>query len=165
MPQVVIGVIQGYALGGGGELLLSCDMRIATKDSMFGFPEVKLNAFPCAGGTQRLLRLVGLSKAKELMLFDDPISADEALRIGLLNKVVQPEELENTVMSMATRLTELPFTAIQAIKRTVNIGLWKSMEEGMREEVEAFAQLFLTQDLKEGLSAFLEKRTPNFQHK
>ena len=164
LPQVTIACINGFALGGGGELMLSCDMRVASERSAFGFPEVKLGAFPCSGGTQRLMRVVGYSKAKELMFFGDPIDAAEALRLGLVNKVVPTDKLEETVKGMANRLAEKPFGALKAIKSSVNAGLWGTMKDGVEKEVETFGELFKTKDLIEGLQAFKEKRKPNFKN-
>lgn len=165
LPQVTIAELQGYTLGGGFELALACDLRVAAEAAALGFPEVKLGVFPCAGGTQRLLGLVGPARAKELMLFGDPIPAAEAHRLGIVNRVVPGEELRATVTAWARELADRPFPALRAIKQAVDAGAELGPAAHQAREAELFADLFTTADLREGVQAFLEKRKPTWQHR
>ena len=159
LPIPVIAAINGYALGGGNELAMSCDIRYASENAVFGQPEVGLGITPGFGGTQRLARLIGSrSKANEIILSARNIEADEALRIGLVSAVFPPEELMPQALKLAERIAKNAPIAVRASKRVLQEGLDDSLEEGLKEEVKAFSHCFTTQDQKEGMSAFLEKR-------
>jgi len=164
-PKPTIASVHGLALGGGCELALACDLRIAADSAQLGLPEIKLGLFPGGGGTQRLPRLVGEAKAKELMYLGDPISAQEALNIGLANKMVPLHELSGAVMNIAQKLASRPGVALSLIKQAVDRGAGTSLEEGLKIEADLFDRVFLTEDVKEGVSAFLEKRNAKFKHK
>lgn len=164
LPQVTIAALSGYTLGGGLELALACDLRVASDDAVLGVPEINLAVFPCAGGTQRLLELVGPAKAKELMFLGHQISAQEAERIGIVNRVFPRSQFFEMVEELILELEQKPYAALRAIKACVNTGLRKGTREGMELEINAFGQLFNTKDLQEGVNAFLEKRRPRFQH-
>jgi enoyl-CoA hydratase len=161
----VIAAINGYAFGGGTELALACDIRIASQKAKFGLPEITLGIMPGYGGTQRLPRLVGPSKAKELMMTGDFISAEEALAVGMVNKVVPHEQLQSEVMKFAKKLCERPPIALQMIKEAVNYGMQMDLTSAIRMEARIFNILFNTEDKAEGLRAFIEKRKPTFSGK
>ena len=162
LPQPVIAAVSGYALGGGCELALACDFRIASQTARLGLPEIKIGAFPGGGGTQRLPRLIGASKTKEMIFTGDPISADEALSLGLVMKVVAKERLMEEANTFAAKLAALPRLALQASKSVINRGLEIDLSSGLELEARCFGNLAMTHDLKEGTLAFLEKRKPNF---
>lgn len=162
LPQPAIAAVSGYALGGGCELALACDFRIASQTAKFGLPEIKIGAFPGGGGTQRLPRLIGASKAKEMIFTGDPIGAEEALSLGLVMKVVPKEKLTEEAQAFAVKLTALPRLALQASKAAINKGLEIDLASGLELEARCFGTLATTHDLKEGTLAFLEKRKPNF---
>ncbi len=163
IEKPIIAAINGFALGGGCELSMACDIRIASDRAKLGQPEVNLGIMPGAGGTQRLINLVGLGKAKELILTGDIIDAREAERIGLVNKVVPHEELMAAAREMAGRILEKGPLAVRLAKMTMNAGVKGGQEAAML--VERFAQscLMTTDDKSEGTSAFLEKRRPEFR--
>ena len=165
LGKPVIAAVNGYALGGGTELALACHIRIASEKAMFGQPEVKLGLIPGYGGTQRLARLVGKGKALEMILTGDMITAQQALEIGLVNKVVSTEELLSACKDIAKKIMNNSPIAIKYALETVNNGLDKSLEEGLRIEAELFGMVCGTEDSKEGTSAFLEKRKPDFKGK
>jgi enoyl-CoA hydratase len=165
LPQPVIAAINGFALGGGCELAMACDIRIASDKAKFGQPEVSLGITPGFGGTQRLARLVGKGRAKELLFTGDIIDAAEAYRIGLVNKVVVPEELMNTVRAMAQKIMFRAPIAVQLCKAAVNEGLDVDLESGIAYEAEVFGLCFATVDQKEGMTAFVEKRQADFTGK
>jgi len=158
-----IAAINGLALGGGCELALACDLRIASEKAIFGQPEINLGLLPGAGGTQRLPRLVGLTKAKELLFTGDTISAEEAYRIGLVNRVVKEENLMEEAKKLAKKLASKPPIALRVIKSVINRGINTDIESGLKYEVDGFAILFSTKDREEGIKAFLEKRKPQFK--
>jgi len=162
LPQPVIAAVSGYALGGGCELALACDFRIASQTAKLGLPEIKIGAFPGGGGTQRLPRLIGASKAKEMIFTGDPIGAEEALALGLVMKVVPKEKLAEEAQAFAAKLAALPRLALQASKASINKGLEIDLASGLELEARNFGTLATTHDLKEGTLAFLEKRKPNF---
>lgn len=164
-PKPVIAAVNGLALGGGCELALACDLRIAADTAQFGLPEIKLGLFPGGGGTQRLPRLVGEAKAKELMYLGDSISAHEALQIGLVNRVVPSQELAAETMKLAQKMASRPGVALNLIKQAVKRGSQVSLEEGLKIEADLFDRVFLTEDVKEGVMAFIEKRKANFKHR
>lgn len=146
-------------------MALACDIRIASEKAQFGLPEIKLGIFPGGGGTQRLPRLVGEAVAKELMYLGNFISAAEALRIGLVNRVVAHEEVLDTAISMAKEIAGRPGCALQLIKQCVDRGTGMTLEEGLKLEIALFDRVFQSEDAREGVSAFLEKRPPRFKKK
>jgi enoyl-CoA hydratase len=165
LPKPTIAVISGYALGGGCEIALCCDFRIVSENALFGFPEIKLGIIPGGGGTQRLPRLIGLAKATELIFSGEMIKADEAEKIGLVNKVVPSGQLEMEAEKVASQLLERPALALRAAKIAIRKGMNVGLKEGLQIEQDAFCMLFGTQDQKEGMAAFLKKRKPIFQGK
>ena len=158
MPQVTIAAVNGYALGGGCELAMACDIRIAAESAVFGQPECGLGILPGFGGTQRLARLVGKGRAKELIFTCDRIDAQEAWRIGLVNKVVPQAELLDACRAMARRILKNGGYAVTLAKQAINAGLDTDLANGLKMEADAFALSFSTHDKKEGMTAFLEKR-------
>lgn len=165
IPKPTIAVLNGFTLGGGLELALTCDIRIAEDHAKIGLPEVLLGLLPGAGGTQRLPRLVGPAKAKEIMLTGNQLSAEEALEIGLVNSVVKKGEGKQAAIKLAAHMASLSLQSMGRIKKLVNASNNLSLEDGMKLEEEQFEELFVTEDAKEGVSAFIEKRKPNFKHK
>ena len=162
LPQPVIAAVSGYALGGGCELTLACDFRIASTTARFGLPEIKIGAFPGGGGTQRLSRLIGVAKAKEMIYTGDPITAEEALAVGLVTKVVAKENLIAEANSFAAKLAALPRLALQAARMLINRSQEIDLASGLELEARTFGGLAHTHDLAEGTRAFLEKRKANF---
>ncbi|WP_251861011.1 short-chain-enoyl-CoA hydratase [Clostridium sp. Marseille-Q2269] len=165
MEKPTIAAINGYALGGGCELAMSCDIRIASEKAKFGQPEVGLGITPGFGGTQRLSRLVGLSKAKELILTTDIVKAQDALNIGIINKMVPPESLLEESVKLAEKIVSKPQSAVRYAKTAINVGYETNIDTGMVIEKDVFGLCFATEDQKEGMKAFLEKRKPNFINK
>lgn len=163
--KLTIAAIDGYALGGGLEIALACDFRIASKRSRLGLPEIKLGLMPGGGGTQRLPRLIGLAKAKEMIMLGEHISAEEALEYGLVNKAVEVEEFEKEVVGFAKRLADGPPLALRVAKKVMNEGTNAPLSAGLLLEREGFKILFESEDKKEGTQAFLEKRKPHFKGK
>ena len=157
-PKPVIAAINGFALGGGCELALACHIRLASEKAQIGLPEVTLGIIPGYGGTQRMARLLGKGKALELILTGDRIPAAEAERIGLVNKVVAPEELMNVAMEMAKKIASRGPLAVRAAIEAVMSGSEMPIEEGFFLEATLFGLLASTEDMKEGMGAFLEKR-------
>jgi enoyl-CoA hydratase / 3-hydroxyacyl-CoA dehydrogenase len=155
-----IAAVNGLAFGGGCELAMACDVRIAARSALFGQPEIKLGIIPGFGGTQRLPRLVGVNKALEMNLVGDPVLADEAFEFGLVNRVVDDHELLDTALAWARRLAQDPPVALEQIKRVSAAG---DLDAGIDAEKRAFAQAFASDDAKEGIAAFLGKRAPHFQ--
>jgi enoyl-CoA hydratase len=162
MPQPVIAAVNGYALGGGCELAMCCDIRIASVKARFGQPEVALGVVPAFAGTQRLPRLIGKGRAKELLFTGDQIDADEAYRLGLVNKVVPIDQLLSTAKEIAQKIMSRGPVAIHLCKAAVNAGLDMDLESAQAYEAEVFGLCFATIDQKEGMSAFLEKRQARF---
>ncbi len=162
-PKPVIARVNGIALGGGTELALSCDIRIASDKAIMGVPEIRLGIIPGYGGTQRLPRLVGAGMAKRLVLTGDHISAQEALRIGLVEEVVPAAELDNAVGKLASKLAERPPVALHMGKVAINSGIQADLKTGLEIEARCFALCFGTKDKTEGMNAFLQKRKPEFQ--
>ncbi len=162
MEKPVIAAVNGFALGGGCELAMSCDMRIASEKAKFGQPEVGLGIIPGFAGTQRLSRLVGLAKAKELIFTGDLIDAAEAERLKLVNKVVPHEKLLDEVMALAEKIISKAQAAVRFAKVSINRGSESDIETGMAVEKDLFGLCFSTEDQKEGMTAFLEKRKANF---
>jgi enoyl-CoA hydratase len=162
-PKPVIAMINGFCLGGGCELALSCDIRIASETARFGQPEINLGIIPGGGGTQRLTRLVGEGKAMELILTGDMIDAQHAYNLGLVNLVVPAADLETKTMEMANRIAEKSPVALRMAKEAVKTAARANLDEGLRREIDLFALTFSSEDKNEGVSAFLEKRKPDFK--
>ena len=158
----VIAVVNGFALGGGCEFALACHIRYASENALFGQPEVGLGLLAGFGGTQRLPRIVGKGVALEILLSGNSIKADEAAAIGLVNKVFPKEILMQSVMKIAEKIASNAPIAVSKTIDSVNKGLDVTLMEGLSMEKDQFSTLFDTQDTKEGLSAFIEKRKPNF---
>jgi len=163
LPQPTIAAIHGYCFGGGCELVLACDLRLAADNATFGQPEIKLGIMPGAGGTQRLPRLVGMTLAKEMVLLGEPIGAPEAYRIGLVNRVVPAEQLLDEARRWADKLARLPPLALRMAKGVMNRGRGLDLPTALELERLGFGVLFGTEDQKEGMRAFLEKRPAAFQ--
>ena len=162
MAKPSIAAVNGFALGGGTEIALACDIRIAAETAMFGQPEILIGIIPGWGGTQRLPRLVGMGIAKELILSGSQINAKRAYEIGLVNKVVPAAELISEAEKFAKKLTQLPAFALRMAKNSINYGFDLPLDNAVKLELGSVAQCFSTQDQKEGMKAFLEKRKPNF---
>ena len=164
-PKPVIAMINGYCLGGGCELALACDIRIASETASFGQPEINLGIIPGGGGTQRLTRLVGEGKAMELILTGEIIDARSAYAIGLVNHVFPADQLRTKTLELATKIADKGPIALQLAKEAVKLASRSNLDEGLRREVDLFALCFSTADKDEGVSAFLEKRKAAFQGK
>ncbi len=162
-PKPTIASMNGHALGGGMELALACDFRIAVSSAKLGFPEVGLGILPGAGGTQRLPRLVGLGRAKEMILTAEPIGAEQALAMGLVTRVVAREDLESATRDLAERIASRAPLALRLAKAALNLSARVSLDSGLAFETVSQSVLFETKDKREGISAFLEKRRPQFQ--
>lgn len=160
-----IAAVSGLALGGGCELSMACDIRIAAENAMFGQPEIKVGVIPGAGGTQRLPRLIGMGRAKELLYTGDPVDAQEAYRIGLVNKVVPVESLMDEAKKMAGKFVKQPRFAFRITKMVVNEGINMDLQSALAHEARCFELLFSTEDQKEGMKAFVEKRKPIFKNR
>jgi enoyl-CoA hydratase len=161
-PTASIAAVNGFALGGGCELALACDMRYASTTAKLGQPEVNLGIIPGWGGTQRLARVCGLGVAKELILTGRAVEADEALRIHLVNAVFQPDELMEKTLEVAQLIASKGPLAIAAAKVAMNHALQGDHVENLQSEADRFGELFSSDDAKEGMTAFVEKRAPNF---
>jgi enoyl-CoA hydratase len=161
LPQPVIAAVNGYALGGGCELAMACDIRIASEAALFGQPEVNLAVIPGFGGTQRLPRLVGTGKAKELIYTGEHIRADEAHRLGLVNRVVASDALLPEAMKLAALIASRGPVAVRLAKRAISLS-GADAQAGFATEAELMGQCFATADKQEGMRAFLEKRPPTF---
>ncbi|HKZ52508.1 MAG TPA: enoyl-CoA hydratase-related protein [Candidatus Acidoferrales bacterium] len=162
-PFPVIAAVGGYALGGGFELALACDLRVAAEEACFGFPETGLGIIPAAGGTQRLPRHIGWGKAKELVLTGEIIDAREAERLGLVSKVVPRAELMAAARALAERILSRGPLAVRLAKLTLNVAARAGLDAGLQVERLAQTVLFESKDKLEGTTAFLEKRKPNFR--
>jgi len=157
--------INGHALGGGLEFALHCDFRVAVEGARFGQPEINLGVLPGAGGTQLLPRLIGLPKARWLLLSGQTLSAEEALSCGLVDRVVKAESLLEVTKEMAHQIAEKPPLGVQAIKKMLRLVQSPGLEEAMKKETELFGELCATEDKREGVLAFLEKRKARFKGK
>jgi len=162
-PSPVIAAVNGYALGGGLELVLACDIILASENARLGLPEVTLGICPGFGGTQRLPRLIGKARAKELIFTGEMIDAKKAYEFGIVNKVVPQDKLLDEAKEIARKIAKNGPLAVRAAKRLVEKGLETSLRNGEAMEIEAWANLFATEDQKEGMKAFLEKRKPEFK--
>ncbi len=165
IEKPIIAAVNGFALGGGCELAMACDIRIASTKATFGQPEVGLGIIPGFGGTQRLPRLVGRGMAKYMIYTGDPIKADEAYRIGLVEKVVEPDELISTSEEIANKIASKAQLAIGLAKTAINDGFNLDMKIASKLEIESFGELFSTEDQKEGMAAFLNKKAAVFKKK
>jgi len=162
LGKPVIAAINGFALGGGCELALACTIRIAAEGARIGTPEVKLGLICGYGGTQRLPRLIGRGRAQELLLTGEPVDAQEAFRIGLVNRVVRKESLLDEARAIAGKFASAGPLAVRYALTAVDTGLDRTLEQGLATEAELFSECFRTRDMREGTSAFLEKRPPKF---
>jgi enoyl-CoA hydratase/carnithine racemase len=165
IPKPVVAAITGYALGGGCELALACDWRVAADDAKLGQPEITLGIIPGAGGTQRLPRLIGPARAKDLIMSGRFVDAAEALSIGLVDKVVAAADVYEAAVAMVRPFTNGPAQALRAAKLAVDGGLGLTLASGLAWESQLFTGLFATEDRREGMVAFVEKRKPTFTGK
>jgi enoyl-CoA hydratase len=162
MPKPSIAAVNGFALGGGTELSMACDIRFASENAVFGQPEILIGLIPGWGGTQRLPRLVGMGIAKEMILSGGQIDAKRAYEIGLVNKVLPADKLMEEAVKFARKLASMPSFTLRMAKYSINYGYDLALDNANRLEMECCAQCFSTSDQKEGMKAFLEKRKPNF---
>ncbi|MBN2436989.1 MAG: enoyl-CoA hydratase/isomerase family protein [Deltaproteobacteria bacterium] len=162
MPKPVIAAVNGFALGGGTEISLACDIRFASEKAVFGQPEILIGLIPGWGGTQRLPRIIGMGRAKELILSGDRIDAQRAYEIGLVNRIFPADRLLPETLQFARKLAGMPGFAAQMAKHSIHFGYDLALDNACRLEAECCAQCFSTDDQKEGMKAFLEKRKPVF---
>ena len=165
LPIIVIAAVNGFALGGGTEIAIACDFIYASENAKFGQPEINLGLIPGFGGTQRLPRLIGTNRAKELIFTGKMISAAEGQQVGLVNKVVALEVLLEEVMQVAKEIAAKGKVSLRAAKQAVNNGINADLATGLKIEIDAFALVYASADAREGTSAFLEKRKPEFTGK
>ena len=164
-PKPVIAAVNGFALGGGCELAMACDMRIASTSAKFGQPEINLGIIPGGGGTQRLARLIGIGRAKELVYSGRIIDAERACEWGLVNKVVPPGKLVEETRKLATIIADKSLPVLMLAKEAFNCGFNLDLDRALQLEIECFANCFGTEDHNEGMLAFTEKRKPSFKDK
>jgi enoyl-CoA hydratase len=164
-PKPVIAMVNGFCLGGGNELAMACDIRMASENARFSQPEINLGIIPGGGGTQRLTHLIGEGRSMEMTLTGDMIDAATAERFGLVNHVYPADQLEAETMKLAEKIADKAPIALQLAKEAVKFASRSNLDEGLRREVDLFAICFSTEDKKEGVAAFLEKRKPNFKGK
>jgi enoyl-CoA hydratase len=162
-PKPVIAMVNGFCLGGGNELALACDLRICSDNARFSQPEINLGIIPGGGGTQRLTRLIGEGRSMEMILTGDMIDAETAHRFGLVNHVYPAGDLRPKTLELAAKIAEKAPIALQLAKEAVKFASRSNLDEGLRREVDLFAICFSTEDKQEGVSAFLEKRKPEFK--
>ena len=162
LPKPSIAAVNGFALGGGTEIAMACDMRFASETARFGQPEILIGLIPGWGGTQRLARLIGMGRAKELIMGGEMIDAKRAYEVGLVNRLLPPDQLLAETKKFAKKLAGMPGFAIKMAKHAINFGYDLALDNAIRLEVECCAQCFSTDDQKEGMKAFLEKRKPVF---
>lgn len=165
MPKPTISAIAGYAFGGGMENVLLCDLRIAANNAKFALPEINVGIFPGGGATQRLVQNVSICKAKEMIFLGEPIDAEKAYEMGIVNKVVPIEKLMEEALDMATKLCAKPPLSLSKAKHAINSAWGNDIYSGMELEIDAWANIYSTYDQKEGMNAFLEKRKPEFKGK
>lgn len=161
----LIAAVSGFALGGGCELAMLCDMIVVSETARFGQPEIKIGVMPGAGGTQRLTRAVGKARAMEIVLTGEMITAGEALAAGLVNKVVPPEVYLDEAVILARKIAQMPPLAVKLAKESVNAAFNTTLDQGLMQERKNFYLLFASEDQKEGMKAFVEKRNPEFKGK
>jgi enoyl-CoA hydratase len=164
-PKPIIAMVNGYCLGGGCEVALACDIRVASEKASFGQPEINLGIIPGGGGTQRLTRLVGEGKAMEMILTGEIIDAHTAFSLGLVNHVVPADQLEAKTMEIANRIADKSPIALRLAKEAIKLASRSNLDEGLRREVDLFALCFSSEDKDEGVKAFLEKRKADFKGK
>ena len=164
-PKPIIAMVNGYCLGGGCEVALACDIRVASETASFGQPEINLGIIPGGGATQRLTRLVGEGKAMEMILTGEIIDARTAFNLGLVNHVVPADQLETKTMEIANRMADKSPIALRLAKEAIKLASRSNLDEGLRREVDLFALCFSSEDKDEGVRAFLEKRKPEFKGK
>jgi len=165
LPFAVIAAVNGFALGGGCELALACDIILASEKSIFGLPEVTLGLLPCFGGTQRLPRAIGLYKAKEMIFSGEFYTAENCKEFGFVNRVIAPEKLLDEACKLAVTIASRGPVAVAKAKQSLNTGVEIHITEGLKQEAYLFGELFDTEDHNEGIGAFVEKRTPDFKGK
>jgi enoyl-CoA hydratase len=165
IQKPVIAAVSGWALGGGCEVALSCDMIVASESAKFGQPEINIGVIPGAGGTQRLTRAVGKALAMEVILNDRKLTAQEALQFGLVNRVVPVSDYLNEALKLADEIASRAPQAVRAAKKMINASFESSLTNGLTEEKQVFYNLFSTEDQKEGMKAFVEKRKPEWKGK
>jgi len=158
-----IAAVFGFVFGGGCELALACDLRIASSDASIGCPEVNLGIIPGSGGTQRMPRLIGIAKAKELLFSGDSVSGGEAYRIGLVNKIAAKEVLLDEAKAWAKKLAAKPRVAMSLLKHAINHGMDMDLSSALTFETDCFVQAYVSEDGREGFQAFIEKRKPTFK--
>lgn len=165
LTKPTIAMVDGFALGGGCEVACSCDIRVASTRAIFGTPEIKLGLIPGYGGTQRLVNLVGYGRAMEMMYTGENVSAEEAYRLGIANKLCSPEELMDVTMNMAQTIASKSMSTLKVAKKTIRAALETSLTDGVELEAIAFANLFDTEDKEIGVQAFLNRTEPEWVHK
>jgi enoyl-CoA hydratase len=163
IQKPTIAALRGFVFGGGCELALACDLRVASNDATIGCPEINLGIIPGSGGTQRLPRLIGVAKAKELLFMGDTLNADEAFRIGLVNRVVEKDALFEEAKALAKRLAAKPRVALGLLKGAVDIGMNMDLPSAITFENECFTLAYVSEDGREGMQAFIERRKPDFK--
>ncbi|MCK4476388.1 MAG: enoyl-CoA hydratase [Methanophagales archaeon] len=165
IKKPIIAKVNGFCLGGGLELAMACDFRISSEKAVFGLPEVNLAIIPGGGGTQRLTRLIGKTKAMEMLMCGEQIDAEEAFRVALVNKVVPADKLDSEVDELVKKLLSKSSVTLGILKDAVNRGIEMNLERALQYEAECFGHAFATEDAREGLKAFLEKRKPEYKGK
>ncbi|RXM37540.1 crotonase [Chryseobacterium sp. CH21] len=163
LPFAVIAAVNGFALGGGCELALACDIILASEKAKFGLPEVTLGLLPCFGGTQRLPRAIGLYKAREMVFSGEFYSAEACKEFGFVNRVIAPEELLNETLKLAQTIASRGPVAVAKAKQSLTTGVELHITDGLQQEAVLFGELFDTKDHNEGIGAFIEKRNPDFK--
>lgn len=165
IEKPTIAALNGLTLGAGLEMALCCDIRVAAENAKIGLPEIKLGLFPGGGGTQRLARLIGMAKVKELIFQGEPVSSQEALNLGIVNQVVPRGEALVQALALAEKINRFSLVALTAAKRAINLGNNMSLREGIEVEAQEFQKVFLSEDIQEGVDAFLAKREPVFKNR
>lgn len=165
LPFVVIAAVNGFALGGGCELALTCDVILASEKARFGLPEVTLGLLPCFGGTQRLPRAIGLYKAKEMIFSGEFYTAENCREFGFVNRVIASEDLLDEACKLALTIASRGPVAVAKAKQSLSTGIEMHLDEGLKQEAYLFGELFDTEDQNEGIGAFIEKRNPDFKGK
>lgn len=163
-PKPTIAALHGFVLGGGMELALACDLRVCDEETKLGLPEIKLGIFPGAGGTQRLPRLIGEARAKEIMYLGEPVTAQQAHAMGLVNRVAPPGKSLELALELASAIAKHSLPALSRIKGAVDGGLERPLDEAVQLEAKLFDEVFQTEDSREGVTSFLEKRAAVFRH-